>query len=88
MGSAAESGSSGSREGTAIVATAFGGPEVLAVVPVEHPTLKRARLVINNRLLSVVEVYRDRESGSGQIDLDLLVVTVQGLLELLHRLLG
>jgi hypothetical protein len=44
----------------------------LAVVPVEHPTLKRARLVKNNRLLSVVEVYRDRESGSGQIDIEKL----------------
>jgi NADPH:quinone reductase len=35
MGSAAESRPGGSSEGTAIVATDFGGPEVLAVVPVD-----------------------------------------------------
>lgn len=44
----------------------------LAVVPVAHPTLRRARIVKNNRLVSVVEVYRDRESGSGQIDIEKL----------------
>ncbi len=42
----------------------------LAIVPVAHPALKRARLVKNSRLASVIEVFRDRESGSGQIDIE------------------
>ena len=44
----------------------------LATVPLEHPMLRRARMVKNNRLTSALEVYRDRESGSGQIDIDKL----------------
>lgn len=42
----------------------------LAIVPLEHPMLRRARIVKNNRLVSVIEMYRDRESGSGQIEID------------------
>lgn len=42
----------------------------LALIPVVHPALKRARVVKNSRLESVVEVYRDREAGSGQLDIE------------------
>ncbi len=40
----------------------------LADMPVEHPTLKRARIIKNSRLDSVVELFSDRETGSGQIE--------------------
>ncbi len=40
----------------------------LADMPVEHPTLKRARIIKNSKLDSVVEVFKDREAGSGQIE--------------------
>ncbi|TAL01979.1 MAG: hypothetical protein EPO08_08415 [Rhodospirillaceae bacterium] len=40
----------------------------LADMPVEHPTLKRARIVKNSRLISVIELFRDRETGSGQVE--------------------
>jgi hypothetical protein len=41
-------------------------------LPIEHPLLKRARMVKNSRLDSVVEVFRDREGGSGQIEVEKL----------------
>ena len=44
----------------------------LCIMPVESQTLKRARLIKNARLESVVEVFRDRESGSGQLDIEKL----------------
>lgn len=44
----------------------------LAIVPLETSILRRARMVKNNRLQSVLEVYRDRESGSGQVDIEKL----------------
>jgi len=37
-------------------------------MPIEHPTLKRARIIKNSRLVSVVELFRDRDTGSGQIE--------------------
>ncbi len=39
----------------------------LAFLPLNKPGLKRARLIKNTRLDSVVEMYRGCESGSGQI---------------------
>jgi hypothetical protein len=44
----------------------------LGIIPLEHPVLKRSRMVKNNRLVSVLEIFRDRESGSGQIDIEKL----------------
>jgi len=37
-------------------------------MPIEHPTLKRARIIKNSKLDSVVEIFKDREAGSGQIE--------------------
>ncbi len=44
----------------------------LCDLPIEHPLLKRARMVKNSRLDSVVEVFRDRDGGSGQIEVEKL----------------
>jgi len=44
----------------------------LCILPVQSQTLKRARVIKNARLDSVVEVFRDRESGSGQLDIEKL----------------
>src|SRR5579871_1355804 len=40
----------------------------LSDMPIEHPTLKRARIVKNSRLVSVIELFRDRDTGSGQVE--------------------
>lgn len=40
----------------------------LGIIPVETPGLKRARLIKNVRLDSVVELFRDKETGSGQVE--------------------
>ncbi len=40
----------------------------LSILPVETPGLKRARLIKNVRLDSVVELFRDSETGSGQVE--------------------
>ncbi len=44
----------------------------LSDLPIEHPLLRRARMVKNSRLESVVEVFRDRDGGSGQIEVEKL----------------
>lgn len=40
----------------------------LDILPVETPGLKRAKLIKNVRLDSVVELFRDAETGSGQVE--------------------
>ena len=40
----------------------------LATVPVQTPALRRARLIKNVRLRSVVEFFADAQTGSGQLD--------------------
>lgn len=40
----------------------------LSIIPLETPALKSARMIKNMRLVSVVEVFRDQDAGSGQID--------------------
>lgn len=40
----------------------------LDILPLQTPGLKRARLIKNVRLDSVVELFRDNETGSGQIE--------------------
>ena len=44
----------------------------LSILPVETPGLKRARLIKNARLESVVEMFEDEGTGSGQIDVGAL----------------
>jgi len=44
----------------------------LATMPLKKDTLKRARMIKNSRLDSVIEVFRDREIGSGQVEIETL----------------
>ncbi len=41
-------------------------------LPIQHPTLRRARMIKNSKLDSVIELFRDREIGSGQIEVEKL----------------
>ena len=41
----------------------------LSTIPFETPALKRARLIKNVRLRSVVELFRDKSTGSGQLEI-------------------
>lgn len=40
----------------------------LSIIPLETPALSSARMIKNVRLISVIEVFRDQDAGSGQID--------------------
>ena len=40
----------------------------LSIIPFEAPGLKRARLIKNSAVESVIELYQDQASGSGQMD--------------------
>ncbi|MDA1090222.1 MAG: hypothetical protein O3A85_07925 [Proteobacteria bacterium] len=42
----------------------------LVILPLETPALNRARLIKNVRLKSVIELFKDKETGSGQIDIE------------------
>jgi hypothetical protein len=42
----------------------------LALLPIETPALKRARLIKNVRLETVVEIFRDADTGSGQLGVE------------------
>ncbi len=44
----------------------------LEIIPLETPGLKRAKLIKNVRLDSVVELFRDLETGSGQVEVSRL----------------
>ena len=44
----------------------------LNIMPLTQPALKRARMIKNSRLDSVIELFRDREIGSGQIEIEKL----------------
>lgn len=44
----------------------------LSIIPLETEALRPARMVKNMRLESVVEFFNDRESGSGQMDIEKL----------------
>lgn len=39
----------------------------LSILPLQTPSLKRARLIKNARLISAVELFRNKSSGSGQL---------------------
>jgi hypothetical protein len=40
----------------------------LADMPVTHPTIKGSRMIKNSKLDSVIELFRDRDTGSGQLE--------------------
>jgi hypothetical protein len=42
----------------------------LAIIPLETPALRRARMIKNVRLDSVVELFQDKSTGSGQIGIE------------------
>jgi hypothetical protein len=42
----------------------------LDMIPLHTPGLRRAKLIKNSRLRTVVELFRDRASGSGQIEIN------------------
>jgi len=46
----------------------------LSIMPLKQPALKRARMIKNSRLDSVIELFRDKEIGSGQIEIEKLPV--------------
>lgn len=49
----------------------------LAILPLETPALRRARLVKNTRLEGVIELFSDRDTGAGQIRPEALESVVQ-----------
>ena len=46
----------------------------LSIMPLKQNALKRARMIKNARLDSVIELFRDREIGSGQIEIEKLPI--------------
>ena len=44
----------------------------LSIIPLQTPALRTARLVKNAHLQSAVEIFRDVQSGSGQVDVESL----------------
>jgi hypothetical protein len=44
----------------------------LSIVPIQTPILQPARLIKNSQLASVVEIFRDDVTGSGQLDIEVL----------------
>jgi hypothetical protein len=42
----------------------------LSIIPLETPALRRARLIKNVRLRSVVEIFEEKQTGSGQIEIN------------------
>jgi hypothetical protein len=41
----------------------------LSIIPLETPALRQARLIKNARLLSVIEMFSDVQTGSGQVEI-------------------
>lgn len=44
----------------------------LSILPVKTKPLRASRMIKNSKLESVIELFRDRESGSGQVDIEKL----------------
>lgn len=42
----------------------------LEILPIQTPALKHARLIKNARLISVIELFNDERSGSGQLNVE------------------
>ena len=53
----------------------------LDTLPVTHPVLRKSRMIKNARCESMIELYRDKKSGSGQHDVD----TAAAMLDLTHQ---
>jgi len=45
----------------------------LSILPLKTPSLRRARLIKNVRLKSVIELFSDADAGSGQLDVEDLI---------------
>ena len=48
----------------------------LSILPLRTPGLKRARMLKDSRLNSVIELFKDEKSGSGRVELDALPIDV------------
>jgi hypothetical protein len=44
----------------------------LSIIPLQTPALQSAKLIKNVRLQSVVEIFSDQQTGSGQVDIEAL----------------
>jgi hypothetical protein len=44
----------------------------LSIIPLQTPALQSAKLIKNVRLKSVIEIFQDAQTGSGQVDIDSL----------------
>lgn len=44
----------------------------LSIIPLETPALQSAKLIKNVRLKSVIEIFQDDQTGSGQVDIESL----------------
>jgi hypothetical protein len=42
----------------------------LSIIPLQTPALRSSRMVKNGRLQSVIEIFRDVQTGSGQVDVE------------------
>jgi hypothetical protein len=49
----------------------------LSIIPIDTPQLRQARMIKNGRLKSVVEVFRDEQTGSGQLDVEDLPLAME-----------
>jgi len=56
----------------------------LSIIPLETPALQSARLIKNVRLRSVVEIFSDAQTGSGQVDIEALPKMFDWPLDQLH----
>lgn len=45
----------------------------LCIVPIETPGIRRARMIKNSSLISVIELFHDDDTGSGQVDVGAIV---------------
>lgn len=56
----------------------------LSIIPLETPALQSARLIKNVRLRSVIEIFSDEQTGSGQVDIESLPRMFNWPLDSLH----
>jgi hypothetical protein len=56
----------------------------LSIIPLETPPLRTARLVKNAALKGMVEIFRDQQTGSGQVDVEALPLMFGWPTERLH----
>lgn len=56
----------------------------LDIIPLQSPSLQRARLIKNVRLKSVIETFSDRDTGSGQVEIEDLPKVMEWPADQLH----